>query len=104
MSRIFATLYLPTTLFKIIRASPTLSATAAITRGLGVSMLSRASRTAAMIAAQIATVLAYRALCSFSHMILRFISPTSGSIGEEKTKNSHKSSRFSTGRFPQVLH
>jgi hypothetical protein len=62
-------------LFRIIRASVTLSLTAAITFALGLSMLSRASRTAAMMDAHIATVLAYRALCSFSQATCRFISP-----------------------------
>jgi hypothetical protein len=37
-------------------------------------MSSRANRTAQIIEAQIATVLAKRALCSFSHAIARFIS------------------------------
>jgi hypothetical protein len=38
-------------------------------------MSSPANLTAAMIEAHMATVLAYRALCSFSQAICRFISP-----------------------------
>lgn len=47
----------PTTFFRIIFASVTLSATAQTTRGLGWLISSRANRTAQMIEAQIATVL-----------------------------------------------
>jgi hypothetical protein len=67
--------YRASTLFKITRARFTLSATAHVSLGLDPPISSRASRTAAMIDAQIATVLAYRLLCSFSQAICRFISP-----------------------------
>ncbi|MGB7136640.1 MAG: hypothetical protein WBD46_15215 [Acidobacteriaceae bacterium] len=59
----------------INRARLTLSATAHVSLGLEPVMSSRASRTAAMMDAQIATVLAYRALCSFSQATCRFTSP-----------------------------
>ena len=67
--------YRPSTRFKITRARFTLSATAHVSFGLDPPISSRASRTAAIIDAQIATVLAYRLLCSFSQAICRFISP-----------------------------
>lgn len=67
--------YLPSTLLRICRARLTLSATAHVSLGLEPVMSSRASRTAAMMEAHIATVLAYRALCSFSQASCRFISP-----------------------------
>jgi hypothetical protein len=47
---------LPTTRLKIILASCTLSATAPTTRGDGALMSSRASRTAAMIDAEITSL------------------------------------------------
>jgi hypothetical protein len=57
------------------RAKFTLSATAHVSLGLEPVMSSRASRTAAMMEAHIATVLAYLALCSFSQATCLFISP-----------------------------
>jgi hypothetical protein len=50
-------------------------ATAHVSFGLELVMSSRARRTAAMMVAHIATVLAYRALCSFSQATCRYISP-----------------------------
>jgi hypothetical protein len=52
----FRTFRYPTTRFRIIFASPTLSATAGTTLGVGTSMVSRASLTAQMMEAQIAIV------------------------------------------------
>jgi hypothetical protein len=85
---------------RIIRARATLSATAAVNLGDGLPISSRASRTAAMIAAAMTTVEAKRSSfcrCRSSHAIDRFISPSLLAILSEALWSSNNPLKFAAG-------